>query len=83
MKITNSRLDVASHKRFPKEDLFRFVNIDGKLLLDEDGTLPGRGFYLRRDKASIALVKKKGTLARVSKGASVDDALYARLEELC
>lgn len=47
MKVTPIRKDIASGIRYPKEELTRFVVVDGQLIKDEEKKLPGRGVYLR------------------------------------
>ena len=72
------RMDLATRKVYPKEELFRLVVVQGgSLLLDREGSLPGRGVYVLKDGSSVAKVFRKGMLKRYCK----DDDVLSRLEK--
>ena len=76
------RMDLLSRKLFPKEDLFRLVLKDSVLVFDKEKNPSGRGIYLRKDKETLALAKKKGILKRYAKNSDLD-ALFQELEDEC
>ncbi len=80
MKIENERMDILSRKSYPKKELFRLVFIKGALLLEENSPLKGRGVYLKKDKESIAMARKKKLLEKRFRLASCED-VYLKLEE--
>ena len=57
MRIVNDRTDIVSRKRFPRETLLRLVIEDGKLILDKEKTLKGRGVYLKKGNGKDAIKK--------------------------
>ncbi len=57
MRIVNDRTDIVSRKRFPRETLLRLVIEDGKLILDKEKTLKGRGVYLKKGSGKDAIKK--------------------------
>jgi|WetSurMetagenome_2_1015567.scaffolds.fasta_scaffold1038690_2 predicted RNA-binding protein YlxR (DUF448 family) len=59
-----TRLDVVSHKPFPRDQLLRLVITDKKVVADPKCQLPGRGIYVKKEKASIHLLLQKGFLRR-------------------
>lgn len=65
MKRVNPRTDIASRKPFPKEELLRMVVVSGALTVDKQGNLPGRGYYLRRDMASLEVCLKRHLFERI------------------
>ena len=64
MKRENPRMDIASRERFPKEELLRLVYVHGVVTPDPRGELPGRGIYLKKDSASLALALKRKAFER-------------------
>lgn len=71
------RMDLATRKTYPREELFRLVVQGGKILLDKDGNLPGRGIYVLKDGNSIAKIFRKGMLKRYCR----DDEILSHLEK--
>ena len=54
---------VGCRNSFDKESLNRYVNIDGKSILDNDKKLAGRGIYVCKDKDScLKKAIKKGKI---------------------
>lgn len=47
------RKDINSNQIYPKDNLFRLVVINSKLVFDKDNSLKGRGIYLLKEKTSI------------------------------
>lgn len=75
------RLDIVSRKTFPKKELFRLVkDEEGKLQLDKDSSLIGRGLYLHKDEETLKAARKKGVLKRYSKNTDFD-ALFKEMED--
>ncbi len=64
MKQENPRLDVASRKPYPKNELIRLVMVSGVVTLDRKKNLPGRGVYLKKDAASLEAALKKKAFER-------------------
>jgi len=54
MKVANQRTDVLSRKKYSREDLVRFVVLDGVLTKDDNQKLPGRGVYLKKGNGELA-----------------------------
>lgn len=81
MRKENPRMDIATRKSYPKQELFRLVLSSGKPTLDETGTLPGRGVYLHKSLESIAIAKKKHLLEKKFSGADCS-SLIEELEAL-
>lgn len=75
------RLDILSRKTFPKRELFRLVkDEEGKLQLDKDSSLKGRGLYIHKDEETLKSARKKGVLKRYSKNTDFD-ALFKEMED--
>ncbi len=56
----NDRTCVFTKKKHPRHELYRFVKYGDKLVLDEKHQLPGRGYYISKDKQIIeTMVAKK------------------------
>ena len=65
MKRTNPRTDIASRKPFPKEELLRLVCVAGTVTVDKAGNMPGRGYYLHKDVASLEVALRKHVFERL------------------
>jgi uncharacterized protein len=64
------RRDIASGEILPEDQLIRFVaSPDGEIVPDLAATLPGRGIWVRADKASIAQAVKKNLFSKSAKAA--------------
>ncbi len=72
------RLDLSSRRSLPKEDLLRFVKIDGKLIFDKESKLPGRGYYLSKDPSCIEKARQKHLLEKKA-GVPIQDSLYEEI----
>ena len=57
-------MDLLSRNCFPRNELFRLVLEDGKLVLDLTYDNPGRGIYIKKDLDTIEKVFKKKMLQR-------------------
>lgn len=64
MQRTNDRTDIATFGRYPKSELLRLVVKEGRLAVDLQGNLPGRGCYLKKDAASLELALRKKAFNR-------------------
>ncbi len=61
----SARTCVVSRARHDPDDLIRFVlDPDGRVTPDMRRRLPGRGVWVRADRASVALAVRKGAFAR-------------------
>ena len=73
---------LASGRVAPKTSLIRLVvGPDGAVVPDLDAKLPGRGYYLAPERATIERAEAKGLIRRAS-GAGVAPGLADRLEAL-
>lgn len=61
------RMDIVSRKKFPLSELFRLTLCEGKLILDKNNTLPGRGVYVYKDIETLEELKKRNLLSRYGK----------------
>jgi len=57
MQRVNERTSFYSRQRFPRQNGFRFVLKEGKVVLDPLGNIPGRGAYLLKEEVSLVLAK--------------------------
>ena len=74
---------VACNKMFPKDQLFRVVRLDGDVRVDLSYKAQGRGAYVCRNEACLALAEKKKGFNRALKTAvspEVISNLYMELE---
>lgn len=46
-KIQSVRTCLYSNKKYPKEELIRFVKVNNKLVIDKQHKMLGRGYYLK------------------------------------
>lgn len=46
-------------------DFIRFANVGGKVFLDEDGNLGGRGMYICRKRECLERVRKSGRISKL------------------
>lgn len=60
MKKENGRMDALSRKSYPKKELFRLVERGGSLVYDPKQNMPGRGYYLHKDAATLDEFEAKG-----------------------
>jgi uncharacterized protein len=84
----NPRRSVLSRTRQDREGMLRFVrDPEGRVVFDVDARLPGRGFWLESDRASVELALKRQALARAAGPGShvpgdlpvlIEDALVRR-----
>ncbi len=58
------RLDIVSHKQFPKDKLFRLVKIDDVYVLDEGHDMKGRGLYVLKDEETLNKLSSKKLMSR-------------------
>ena len=49
MKKNNFRRCLITKKVFHKNELYRFVVKDNKMILDKNNSLPGRGYYVAKN----------------------------------
>jgi len=75
---------IVSHESLPDAKLIRFaLSPDGVVTPDVAAKLPGRGAWVRADRASLEAAAKKGAFARAFKAdAKVPDDLVALTETL-
>jgi predicted RNA-binding protein YlxR (DUF448 family) len=79
----NPRRSVLSRTRQDRDGMLRFVrDPQGQVVFDVDARLPGRGFWLEADRASVELAVKRQALTRAAgPGSAVAGDLAARIEE--
>jgi predicted RNA-binding protein YlxR (DUF448 family) len=58
------RTCVGCRERAPKTTLLRVVVVDGQLVVDPAGRLPGRGAYVHPDPRCVDLAEKRRALPR-------------------
>lgn len=74
------RMDLLTRKRGPKADFFRLCLVDGIFHLDESGAMPGRGYYVLRDRDVLLRMRKKNPLLRFSKSTDYE-SLFRQMED--
>lgn len=72
------RTCIVSREKLLKEDLFRIVLIDGKVVFDKEYKLGGRGVYIKKDLATIRKGCAKHSLSRIFK-IDVAEDIYLEL----
>ncbi len=66
---------------FPKKDVVRFVNADGKVMIDPSGRMNGRGAYLCRSLECFDAAMKKKRLTYALKVSLTPDEAASLREE--
>ena len=82
MKRENPRLDVASRKPYPKNELLRIAMVQGVVTPDLAGNLPGRGIYLHKDESSLDSALKKKAFERAFRRPLTPEEIEAIKEAL-
>ena len=82
MKHENPRTDIASRNPYDRKELLRLVLVGSKVTVDKEGNLLGRGCYLKRDEASLALAIKKKAFERNFHRPLTEEELLAIKEAL-
>ena len=79
----NTRRSILSRRSKDRDCLLRFVrDPDGRVIFDVDERLPGRGFWLESDRASVELAVKRQALQKVAgSGSSVAGDLAMQIEQ--
>ena len=72
------RTCVISREKLLQDDLFRLVNINGRIVIDSKHSLGGRGVYVKKDLATIQKGHDKHSLSRAFKR-EVDESIYLEL----
>lgn len=75
------RMDLLTRKSYPRNQLIRLVLIDGKLILDLNHKILGRGIYLLNDGNTLEKVFKKGLLKRYCKDEEVLENLKREIQD--
>ncbi|MFA7111631.1 MAG: YlxR family protein [Bacilli bacterium] len=78
MKKVPQRRCIVTNSNFPKQELFRVVNVDGKGVLDITGKMNGRGAYVHKDETTIESAKKSKCLEKAL-GCKIDDKVYEKM----
>ncbi len=55
MKKNNLRRCLMTKKTLNKNDLYRFVIVENKMIFDKDKKLQGRGYYISKEKKFDAI----------------------------
>ena len=59
------RMCIVTREKCDKNEMFRIVkDKNGNIIIDENGSIQGRGTYLKKDKDVILLAKKKNALSK-------------------
>lgn len=74
------RMCVGCRKMYPKSELVKLVAADEGIVVDKNQKLFGRGAYVCKNAACIALAKKKKALSRQLK-VQVAESFYQALTE--
>ena len=77
MIIRNKREDITSRVRYDKSELARILFLERSVIYDPTYKMSGRGVYVHKDMASLAMLKKKRLLNRFAP--SLKDEDYDRL----
>ena len=79
----NPRRSVLSRARQDRDGMLRFVrDPEGRIVFDVDARLPGRGFWLEAERASVELAIKRQALSRAAgPGSVVPGDLVAQIED--
>ncbi len=76
------RMCAVTREMKPKNELIRLVRTsDGKIKIDDNKHISGRGVYISRSLDVLALAKKKKALNRAFK-CEISDDIYNELEEI-
>ena len=81
-KLLPLRKCVACNKMLPKDQLFRVVRVDGKVMLDLSYKAQGRGAYVCKNEACISLAEKKKSFNRAFKGIVSEEVINSIKTEL-
>ncbi|MCR5348991.1 MAG: DUF448 domain-containing protein [Bacilli bacterium] len=82
MKRENTRMDIITHQAYPRDMLVRLVLSDGVVRVDKDSTMPGRGYYLLKDKTALESQKGIRALSRAFHRPLTEEELDAIKEAL-
>ncbi len=78
---TVERICLVTRVKKDKKELIRIVRTpQGVVMIDKDGSLPGRGAYISRDAKCIATCRKKNLLSKALR-TSVSEEIYELLEK--
>ena len=72
------RTCVVTREKLLKDDLFRVVVVNNKVVVDSKHSLGGRGVYMKKDLSTIKKGQEKHSLSRALKR-EVDDSIYLEL----
>lgn len=75
------RMCVVTREKWPKKDLIRIVNYEGKTFVDISGKQNGKGCYLKKDESVINEARKKKILNHIFE-TEVSDEIYDELLKL-
>ena len=64
MKVQPMRMCLGCHKRFPKNQLLKFVLQEGTVVLDSKGTEQGRSAYCCNNKKCLRVFCRQKKLSR-------------------
>ncbi len=74
------RMCIVSRSRDLKENLFRLVKQNNRIILDLNQNIQGRGVYIKKDLKVIELAQKRKMLNKALK-TEIDDEFYDSLKE--
>lgn len=81
-RIIPVRRCIVENKAYPKDKLIRIVVTSGRAVIDKDGKMPGRGFYVLKCKETIMKAKAKKVLEKRLKAKLGEDFYDILAEEV-
>lgn len=69
---------VATREQLPKKELLRIVRSENGVLIDPTGKVNGRGAYLKKDVAAVAIAKKTKALEKALE-VSIPEEFYQEI----
>ncbi len=77
------RTCIITREKLPKNDLIRIVkNKDGKVQLDLDFKLNGRGAYIKKDKKVLTKAIEKNQIQRALKIKTIPESILAEIKKI-
>ncbi len=87
MRIMNKKIPlrtcIITKEKLPKNDLIRILkNKDGKVQLDLEFKLDGRGAYIKKDKKVIDKALEKHQIQRALKIKKIPESILAEIKKI-
>lgn len=81
VKKVPMRMCIVTREKYPKNELLRIVENDGKIVADLTGKLNGHGCYIKKDLEVLELLKKRKLLNNIFEK-EVDDSVYEEIRKV-